>query len=154
MAFLPAAYDGPAAQAYIDQFFVGSGALIEQELGKFKIQVECCKGEGAKMAAMQAEIINQILDGQYRVSQAVSETNTTRDIIQGLGAALDTNTAEIDDRIWLGDQEAQTSLSNLKGVGVLATLSTKLNTKFADTNRVSEATFTELNKNLRAWSVS
>ena len=36
MAALSTEYDGRAVQAYIDQLFVGSGALIEQEFEKSK----------------------------------------------------------------------------------------------------------------------
>ena len=115
MVTLPAEYDGRAVQAYIDQLFVGNGALIERELDKSDKQVDYCKAEGAKMAAMQDEMIKQIVDGQNRVSVAVSEANTTRDVIQGLATALKLKIAEIDDRIKFGEQEAQTSLENLKG---------------------------------------
>ena len=38
MATLSAEYDGRAVQAYIDQKFVGNGALIKQELEKSKAQ--------------------------------------------------------------------------------------------------------------------
>ena len=115
MATLPAEYDGRAAQAYIDQLFVGNGALIERELDKSMEQVDYCKAEGVKMAAMQDKTIMQIVDGQNRVSVAVSEANTTRDVIQGLATALNLKMAEIDDRIKFGEQEAQTSLENFKG---------------------------------------
>ena len=40
MAALPTEYDGRAVQEYIDQKFVGNGALIEQELEKSKVQVD------------------------------------------------------------------------------------------------------------------
>ena len=83
----------------IDQLFVGNGALIERELVKSKEQVEYCKTEGAKMAAMQDEMIKQIVDGQNCVSVAASEANTAREVIQGLATALNVKIAEIDDHL-------------------------------------------------------
>ena len=67
MAALSAEYDCRAVQAYIDQKFVGNGALIERELDKSEEQVDYCKAEGAKMAAMQDEMIKHIVDGQNHV---------------------------------------------------------------------------------------
>ena len=149
MAALSAECDSRAFQAPIDQLFTGNGALIERELDKSKGQAEICNSEGAKMAAMQDEMIKQIVDGQNLVSVAVSEANTTRDVIQGSATALNPKMGEIDDCIKFGEQRAQTSLGNLKGT--LATLITEFNAKFADTNRESETKFAELNKNLLAW---
>ena len=163
MAALPAEYDGRAVQACIDQKFVGNGALIEQSLEKSKAQVDDCKGEALKMGQMQEAMIQQIADGQNCVSVAVAEANATRDAIQQLADKSDTKIPEIDGRIKLGEQEAETSLENLKGA--LATIITERHAKFNelcgksdDANRESEVKsetkFAELSKNLLTWSVS
>ena len=65
------------------------------------------------MAQMQEEMIKQIADGQNRVSVAVAEANATRDAIQRMGDSLDAKIPEIDGRIKLGEQEAETTLENL-----------------------------------------
>ena len=159
MAALPAEYDGRAVQAYIVQKIVGNGALIEQELEKSKARVDYCKGDGLKMARMQEAMIKQIAEGEHRISVAVAEANATRDVIQGMNDALNIKIPVIDGRIKLSEQEAETSLENLKGS--LATLITELhamfnelNGKSEDANRDSELKFDGLNKNLLAWSVS
>ena len=53
-------------------------------------------------------MIKQIGDGQTRVSVAVAEANTTRDVVQSLNDALNLRMPEIDERIKFGEQEGQT----------------------------------------------
>ena len=52
-------YDGAAIEHFINQRFIANAALIEAELEKAKLEVEHCKAEGAKMQAMQNEIIKE-----------------------------------------------------------------------------------------------
>ena len=107
------------------------------------------------MAQMQEAMIKQIAEGEQRVSVAVAEANATRDVIQGMDDALNIKIPEIDGRIKLSEQEAETSLENLKVS--LATLITELHAKFnelngksEDANRDNESKFDGLNKNLLA----
>ena len=104
-------------------------------------------------------MIKHIAEGEQRVSVALAEANATRDVIQGMNDALNIKIPEIGGRIKLGEQEAETSLENLKGS--LATLIAELHAKFnelngksEDANRDSEMKFGGLQKNLLAWSVS
>ena len=84
------------------------------------------------MAQMQGAMIKQIAEGEQRVSVAVAEANATRDVIQGMDDALNIQISEIDGRIKLSEQEAETSLENLEGS--LATLITELHAKFNELN--------------------
>ena len=79
MAGLSAVYGGPAVQKYINQLVIGNGALIEAELEKAQKDVEYCKGEGAKMSAMQAEIAKHVIDGQARMGKTVDNADKTGD---------------------------------------------------------------------------
>ena len=73
-------------------------------------------------------MIKHIAEGEQRVSVALAEANATRDVIQGMNDALNIKIPEIGGRIKLGEQEAETSLENLKGSS--ATPITELHAKF------------------------
>ena len=82
MPSLPTVYDGAAVEQFINQRFLGNGALIEAELEKPMQEVEDCKAEGAKMSAMQIEIAKEVVDSRARMGEAVDFANKTRDGIQ------------------------------------------------------------------------
>ena len=56
------------------------------------------------MAAMQAEMVRQILDGQARVSELVAHASTTRAGIQSMFEGLDAKHTDIDGRIQLASR--------------------------------------------------
>ena len=102
------------------------------------------------MAAMQAEIIKQIVDGQARVLEAVARASITRAGIRSIVEALNAKHTEIDSRIQLASRRLRPRSRPSR----MRSLITELNTKFVTASQESEAKFTELNKNLPSWSVS
>ena len=152
MAFLTETYDNVAIQQYIDQKFLGVQVIIGGELEKAKQDVEYCKREGKKISDVVAEMANKILDGAQRATQSVADANETRRVVQGTADSLDAKHTDIDGRIQLGEQEAQTSLGKLKDA--FAKLIGELNAKFAEMNQEATERDELLDKNLLAWSVT